>query len=291
MAAKPQPTARRIALGHQLRQLRKGAELTIEQAVTGMPFDMSTLQRVETGWRSFRQAGHLKRLLTRYGVDDEEEVERLVAMQRDASNREWWTGVGTTNMMSGVQRLVGVESVAREFRMFHPIIVPGILQTEKYAQAVHALSKPVDETTTEFVTKSVEIRMRRREAITRAGDPPKVWAILYEPALRYPVGDTEVMREQYAELMKLAGLENVTLQVLPQGATNFVAFHDVCILTLGEGLPPAVHTDTAWFSVAVSDKPRDVGRFSRMFDAMAAAAQPPGSTIEFLNELSKEVAA
>lgn len=290
MAARPQPTARRIGLGHELRQLRKAAELTIEQAVKGLPFDESTLQRVEAGWKSFRQAGHLRLLLERCGVTDDEEVERLVAMQRDASSREWWTGVGTLNLLSGMQRFLGVESAAREIRLFHPAVVPGLLQTESYARALHDLHKPIDETTTEFGQKSVQLRMKRKDAITRDEDPLKVWAVLHEPALRYIIGDADTMREQYTALTELAALENVTLQILPQAGNGYVAFHDVNIMILDDGLPTTVQTDTAWHTVAVTDKPREVGRFSRMFDAMVAAAQPPGHTPKFLHHLSREIA-
>lgn len=287
MAARPQPTARRIGLGHELRQLRKESGLTIAEAVQGLHFDESTLQRVETGWKSFRQAGHLRELLERYGVTDEEQVDRLVALQREASSREWWTGASTT-MLSGMPRFLGVESAAREIRMFHPTVVPGLLQTQAYAQSVHDLHKPIDETTTEFVQQSVRLRMERKEALTRDEDPLKVWAVLYEPVLRYVVGNADVMREQYAALAELAALENVTLQILPQAGNGYLAFHDVNIMILGDGLPTTVQTDTAWFTVAVTDKPREVGRFSRMFDAMVASALPPADTPKLLNQRAKE---
>lgn len=215
-------------------------------------------------------------------------MNRLVSLQREASSREWWTGTGTT-MLSGTPRFLGVESAAQEIRVFHPTIIPGLLQTQAYAQAVHDLHKPVDETTTEFVGQSVQLRMKRQEALTREEDPLKVWAVLYEPALRYVLGAPDAMREQYAALAELAGLENVTLQVLPQSGNGYVAFHYVNIMILGDGLPTTVQTDTAWFTVAVTDKPREVGRFSRMFDAMAAGALPPGDTQKFLNQLSREI--
>lgn len=288
MAAKPQPTARRIGLGHELRQLRKEAGLTIAQAVEGLHFDESTLQRVETGWKSFRQAGHLRELLERYGITDEEQVDRLVALQREASSREWWTGPSTA-MLSGMPRFLGVESAAREVRMFHPVLVPGLLQTQAYAQAVHELHKPIDEITTEFMQRSVQLRMKRQEALTRDDDPLKVWAVLYEPALRYAIADADIMREQYAALAELAALENVTLQVLPQASSGYVALHHVNIMILGDGLPTTVQTDTAWTTVAVTDKPRDVGRFSRMFEAMTAAALSPQDTPKFLHQLSREI--
>jgi transcriptional regulator with XRE-family HTH domain len=289
MAAKPQPTARRIGLGHELRQLRKEAGFTMAEAVKGLPFDESTLQRVETGWKSFRQARHLRSLLERYGVMDEDEIDRLVGMQREAASREWWTGVGTTNLLSGMQRFLGVESAAREIRLFHPTVVPGLIQTESYARALHDLHKPIDEITTEFGEKSVQLRMKRKEAVTRDEDPVKLWAVLYEPALRYAIGAPDVMREQYAALARLAGLENVTLQVLPQAGKGYVAFHHVNIMILDGGLPTTVQTDTAWHTVAVTDKPREVGRFSRMFDAMVAGARPPSYTPKFLYQLSKEI--
>ena len=290
MAAKPQPTARRISLGHELRELRKEAGLTIAEAVKGLRVDETTLQRVETGWKSFRQASHLRELLERYGVEDDEQVTRLVTIQREASSREWWTDSGA-KLLSGMPRFLGVESAAREIRMFHPTVVPGLLQTEAYAQAVHALHKPIDETTTEFVQQSVQLRVKRKEALTRDPDPLKVWAVLYEPALRYAISDADTMREQYDALSKLAAMENVTMQVLPQSGRGYVAFHDVNIMILGEGLPTAVQTDTAWFTVAVTDKPREVGRFSRMFDAMVASALPPDDTPKFLHQLSKEITA
>ncbi|MGW7573948.1 helix-turn-helix domain-containing protein [Streptomyces sp. NPDC054765] len=288
MAARPQPTARRIGLGHELRQLRKAAGLTIAEAVVGLHFDESTLQRVETGWKSFRQAGHLRELLERYGITDEEQVDRLVALQREASSREWWTGIGTT-MLSGMPRFLGVESAAREIRIFHPTFVPGLLQTEAYAQAVHDLHKPIDETTTEFGQRSVQIRMKRKEGMTRDDDPQRVWAVLYEPALRYAIGGPDVMREQHAALAEWSARENVTIQVLPQAGSSYVAFHDVNIMILGDGLPTTVQTDTPWSTVAVTDKPRDVGRFSRMFDAMVAAALPPRDTPKILHQLSREI--
>ncbi|WP_416970258.1 helix-turn-helix domain-containing protein [Streptomyces sp. 4F14] len=289
MAARPQPTARRIGLGHELRQLRKEAGLTIAQAVDGLSFDETTLQRIETGWKSFRQAGHLRELLERYGITDEKQVDRLVVFQREASSREWWAD-GSTHMLSGMPRFLGIEAVAREIRAFHPFVVPGLLQSPAYAQAVHELHKPIDETTTEFMRQSMQLRLKRQEALTREDDPVKLWAILHEPALRYPLGGPDAMREQYKQLIDFGELENVTLQVLPQGERGYVALHDVNIMFLGNGLPTTIQSDTAMRTVAVTDKPREVDRFSRMFEAMASNALPPRDTPKVLNQLAREIA-
>ncbi|WP_338684798.1 helix-turn-helix transcriptional regulator [Streptomyces acidiscabies] len=288
MAARPQPTARRIGLGHELRQLRKESGLTIAQAVDGLSFDETTLQRIETGWKSFRQASHLRELLERYGITDDKQVDGLVTLQREASSREWWAD-GSTNMLSGMPRFLGIEAVAKEIRTFHPQIVPGILQSLRYSQALHELHKPIDETTTEFMQKSVQLRLKRQEALTREDDPVKLWAILSEAALRYPLGGMDVMRGQYEQLIEFGELENVTLQVLPQGESGYVAFHDMNIMILDDGLPTTIQSDTAMRTVAVTDKPREVNRFSRMFDAMVSNALPPRDTPKFLNRLVREI--
>jgi hypothetical protein len=113
--------------------------------------------------------------------------------------------------------------------------------------------------------------------------------VLYEPALRYVVGGAQVMHEQYDEITRLAALDHVTVQVLPQTARGYVATHDFSILLLDDYLPSMVQVDNAWGAVSVSDKPREVGRFSRRFEALSRSALPPEDTPKFLQQLSREL--
>ncbi|KND34594.1 helix-turn-helix domain-containing protein [Streptomyces acidiscabies] len=287
MAARPHPTARRIGLGHELRQLRREAGLTLAQAVDGLGFDEMTLHRVETGWKSFRQAGHLRQLLERYGLVDDDQADRLVNLQREASSREWGAD-GSTHMVSGLPRLLAVEAMACQIRTFHPQLVPGLLQSVEYSRAVHEMHRPIDGVTTEFVRQSMERRAHRKTALTRETDPVKFWAVLSETALRYPVGGADIMRGQYEELLTLGEAENITLQVLPQGERAYVPLHEVIIMFLVDGLPTTVGCDTPMSTVVVSDEPREVSRFSRMFDSVVSNALPPRDTSKFLHRLMRE---
>jgi transcriptional regulator with XRE-family HTH domain len=288
MAARPRPTARRIELGHELRQLRHQAGLTLEQAVRGLPFSETKLQRVETGLQDLRASGTLRKLLIRYGVTDDETVDRLLAIQRDASSQEWWTR-SPTMMPSGMPRHIAVESAAREIQAFHPVLVMGLLQTEAYARTIFELAKPIEETTTEFVQQGIAARMRRQEVLTREENPLKFWAVLYEPALRYIAGGVDVMREQYDAISRLTARENVTVQVLPQTVRGYLADHSFSIMHPDDGLPSTVQVDTAWGAASISDKPREVGRFSRRFNALVASSLPPEDTPRFLQRLSREI--
>ncbi|MBU3863570.1 helix-turn-helix domain-containing protein [Streptomyces sp. 4503] len=288
MAARPRPTARRIELGHELRQLRQQADLTLQEAVRGFPLSDTKLYRVETGLQDLRNSGDLRKLLERYGVTDEESIDRLLAIQREGSSQEWWTQF-KSSLPSGMPRFVGVESAAQEIQAYHPCLVLGLLQTEAYARSLCEVAKPIEDTTNEFIQQVVQLRMKRKESLKREEDPVKLWAILYEPALRYIVGDRDVMREQYEEISKLASLNHVTVQVLPQTVRGYLAEHDFSILHLGDALPSTVQVDNAWSATSVSDKPREVAKFSRKFNALVASSLPPEDTPKFLQELSREI--
>ena len=286
MAANRGPTGLRLELGLQLRQMRENLGLTRKQAVQGLKISDSTLQRIETGGLNFRNVGDLRKLLEKYGVLDDETIDSLVQLNRDSHSQDWLTRY-RSHMPPGMPTFVGVETEARIIRAYHPTVIYGLLQTEAYARALFDVQKPVEETTSEFIARNVELRMARKQILT-GDNPVELRVILSEAALRYIVGDPDVVLEQYAELVKLAAQDHITIQVLPFGR-GYRATSDFTILDLGEKLPQMVQIDTAWGAVSTSDKPREVGRFSRRFDAMAASALAPEDTPSFLQRLEREL--
>ncbi|QES43929.1 transcriptional regulator [Streptomyces venezuelae] len=293
MAAKRGRTAQRLELGLQLRQLRencglgdRGGGLTRRQAAQGLRISEASLQRIEAGALNFRNVGDLRKLLERYNVTDEAVVESLINLNRESSNQDWLTQYRGL-MPAGMPGFVGLEPEARAMKAYHPTVVYGLLQTERYARATHEAHKPIEEYTTEFIRSSVELRMRRQEVLTREY-PVKLHVILGEAALRHVAGDADVMREQYGRIEELSGWGHVTVQVLPF-RRNYRSTNDFVLLDFGNALPPRVQTDSAWGSVSTSDKPREVDRFSRRFDAMTASALPPEETPDFLHRLEREL--
>lgn len=291
MAQKPRPTVRRIELGYELRHLRERADMTLEEVcdarvVPGLYF--AKLQRIETGLQSLRSAADLRALLEVYGVTEEEDVETLLEIQREAASQDWWTPYRST-MPSGMPRFVGIESAARETWAYHPALVLGLLQTEAYARRLYQLAQPVEETTSEFITRNVELRMRRKEALLRDDEPLILRAVLWEPALRHLIGDADVMVEQYQEIAKLAALPNVIVQVLPLQSRGYLPTHDFSIMHLVGELPTSVQADTASNATSVSDKPREVGLFTRRWTTLTASALAPEDTPAFLDQLTREI--
>ncbi|MEY9949211.1 hypothetical protein ABH937_006323 [Kitasatospora sp. GAS1066B] len=103
------------------------------------------------------------------------------------------------------------------------------------------------------------------------------------------VGDPDLMRAQYEEITRLSMFDHVTVQVLPQSVRGYLALGDFSVLGLGDTLPATVQVDNAGAGMSMTDKPRDVGRFTRMFEALSRSALPAESTPDFLQQLTREV--
>ncbi|MGW6238390.1 helix-turn-helix domain-containing protein [Streptomyces sp. NPDC055094] len=289
MAGQPRPTGRRIVMGKELRRLRKGVGLTLADAADGLGFSEAQLQRVETGLSSLRRSQHLRALLDRYGVTDEDAVDELLELQRDAAQEEWVDEFKDSMTPLLMPKFVGIEEQAREIRAFHPTLVWGSLQTEAYARALFTMQQPVLEVTTESVDKAVGLRMRRHGFLVRDEEPVKLIAIIGEPALRHIAGSIEIMREQCEGIIKLSERENVTIQILPSTGNRYRFTGDFSILDMGDVLPPQVQADNAWGALAMSGKPRDVGIFSRRFERLSASALAPEETPDFIRKLAREM--
>jgi transcriptional regulator with XRE-family HTH domain len=287
MAPPTGPTVRRMQLGWELKRLREKNGFTLAQAVEGLTFSTSKLFRVENGMSALPKVADLRTLLDRYGVADEDDIQFLVEIHRDSLNRGWWSHYRST-MPSGMATYVGLESGARAIRAWQPNVVFSLLQTERYVREMLLAAKPVNETTTELVERTTQLRMDRKSVITRKDDPVELWAILDEAALLRIVGGPEVMREQYEEIARLAALDNVTVQILPTRTATYRSSFDFTLLEFGAPLPTVVQSDMADGS-NVSDKDTTIWAFTRRFDALRAGALAPGETPQFLNRLTREI--
>lgn len=296
MAAKRGASGRRLELGIQMKQLRENCPPTEEGRARGMTrkaavrgmraLSEPTLARIENGELNFRRnPGDLLTLLKRYDVTDETLIEHLVALNREGVNDEWLTQYRSF-MPTGMPHYVGLEVEAAAISAYHPTVVYGLLQTEAYARALFEVQRPVEDTTSEFVQRNVELRMERKRRVLAREEPVRIRVILGEAALRIPVGGDDVMRDQYLEIIELAKEDHISIQVIPF-TRGYRATNDFAILDLGE-LPARVQTDNAWGAVSTSDKPREVDRFTRRFDAMVGVALGLEASIEFLEELARK---
>lgn len=96
-------------------------------------------------------------------------------------------------------------------------VVPGLLQTLSYAEAVIRNSRPFG--TEAEMARDIEARMERQEILNR-NKPPQLWVLLAEGPLHQRVGGPEVMKCQLNHLLEMSASPKCVLQVLPFSATD-----------------------------------------------------------------------
>ncbi|MBV9382016.1 MAG: helix-turn-helix transcriptional regulator [Streptosporangiaceae bacterium] len=278
------PAAARIRLGTRLRRLREEAEISREKAGAAIRSSASKISRLELG-RTAIKARDLADLLALYGASDEAERAGMLALARHASAPGWWQGYGDA-VPAWVKPYLGLEQAASLIRGYDVQFVPGLLQTPAYARAVFGLPGG---STGDQAERRVAVRMRRQEILHRA-DPPYLWVVIDESALRRPVGGTAVMRAQIEHLIEITQLRHVNIQVLPFRAGGHAAGGGPVILLrfAGDQLPDVVYLEQL-NSALYPSRPADLTYYWNVLNQLATEADPPIASTMILNQIRKEL--
>ncbi|GAA2218186.1 helix-turn-helix transcriptional regulator [Streptomyces aculeolatus] len=284
MASNVNPTVRRRRLGQELRRLREQKNMTAEQVADRLLVSQSKISRLENGRRSISQRD-VRDLCGVYEVDDEQIVNSLMQMARESRQQGWWNAFGDVPYSV----YIGLETAAASLRIYQSLVVPGLLQTRTYAEAVIAGSSP--EVTPADVEKRVNVRMRRQDRIRETEQPLRLWAVFDEAALRRVVGNEQIMREQLDHLVEVSELPHVTVQVLPfeTGAHPGVT-GQYAILEFPEESDSSVIYLEGVTSDLYLEKSDDVHNYSMMYEHLRAQALNPEQTRKFIVDRAKNYA-
>jgi transcriptional regulator with XRE-family HTH domain len=279
------PTVLRIVLGNQLRRLRESKGITRQVAGYAIRASDAKMSRLELGRVGYKQRD-VADLLTLYGVVDEREREAFLSLARQASTPGWWHKYSDV-LPNWFEMYLGLEQAASVIRTYQVQFVPGLFQTEAYARAVTLLGHPA--ATTDETDLRVELRMARQNILTRS-DPPRIWAVVDEAALRRAVGGPLVMRAQLERLIELTDLPHVTLQAVPFNAGGHAAAGGpFSILRFSD---PDIQ-DIAYLEQLTSalylDKAAEVDNYLMVMDRLCAEAAPPAETRDVLAKICKEL--
>jgi transcriptional regulator with XRE-family HTH domain len=207
------PIVQRRRLRSELRAERDRAGLTQEQVANEMDWSLSKVIRIEKGDVGI-STNDLRALLQLYDVMDKDRVSVLVGLARSGRQRSWWHAY-RDRLSPTFVKLIGYEAEAIRLIACSGLLIPGLLQTEEYANALVEKSNPtaLDENEVDFFTR---IRMRRQaELYDNRQPPPQVEAILDEGALRRVVGSREITLRQLDHLIEMAERPNVVIGVVP----------------------------------------------------------------------------
>jgi transcriptional regulator with XRE-family HTH domain len=267
MAAEHSPTVRRRRLALELRRLREAARLTCEEVAEHLECSTSKISRIETG-RVSVSPRDVRDMLDLYGVSAQQGAS-LVQLARDSRQKGWWHAYSDT-IQPRFATYIGLESAASEIRIYEVTLIPALLQTEDYARTVIAAGIVGGDHG--GLERNVELLMARQPPLT-SDDPPRLWAVLDEAALRRTVGGAGLMRLQLDHLLDLSRLPNVAIQVIPFGAGAHPAMgRPFVILAFPERADPdVVYLEDLTSALYVEDVD-EVDRYNMFFNHLRATA-------------------
>ncbi|GAQ66940.1 MULTISPECIES: helix-turn-helix domain-containing protein [Streptomyces] len=284
MASNVNPTVRRRRLGQELRRLRELKGMTAEEVAERLLVSQSKISRLENGRRSISQRD-VRDLCGVYEVEDQRVVDSLMQMAKDSRQQGWWHAFGDVPYSV----YIGLETDAASLRVYDPQVVPGLLQTRPYAEALIAGALP--ETTAADIEKRVQVRLRRQERISAPESPLRLWTVLDESALRRVVGNRSLMREQLEHLVEQSQLPHVTVQVIPFDMGAHPGLNgQYAILEF----PDASDSSVVYIEGVTSDlyleKPADVQKYSVMYEHLRAQALNVEQSRQLIGQIAKEYA-
>ncbi|MEB8339430.1 helix-turn-helix domain-containing protein [Streptomyces endophyticus] len=186
-----------LSFGRQLKRFREWAGLSRGELGERVGYSAATIASFEQGRRiaPARFIGLADDVLGAHGILRErvEEVERAQypAFFRSAAK---------------------LEARAVELHVYATMAIPGLLQTEEYAEAVFRMRRPLLGEDT--VAQRVAARLGRQKIFARA-PMSTISFVIEEAVIRRPIGGEQVMRGQLEQLLLCGQRRNVEIQVIP----------------------------------------------------------------------------
>jgi transcriptional regulator with XRE-family HTH domain len=268
---------RRKMLGDVLRQLRGERKLREVAQFTGI--SESSVSRIENGKQKIT-AANVRLLCQCYGIGAPE-VDMLMRQATESDDRASVV-IDDDSVADWAKSFADLQHDSEETKTYQLKLIPGPLQTAAYARAVVAAGE------TDQVTADGVVR-RRSAQRSRLLEGDWVYrAILDEAALRTIVGDRLVMAEQAEDLAEVAGLANVAVQIVPFEAGAHIAMTGPFTMLRYRGSEVVnavfVELDHAVWS---AEKPRDLDRYTRMYEQLTKTALSPDESRTWLVSLGK----
>ncbi|MGW1076896.1 helix-turn-helix domain-containing protein [Streptomyces sp. NPDC002537] len=279
MPQKP-PTIRQKRLGAELRRLREAAGMSGEDAAEALECGQAKISRIETGTNGIRPF-ELRGLLKAYGVTDPALVDSLVELAREGRRQGWWNHY--VSSFPGIADLAHLESKAVSVQAWQTVLVPGLLQTPAYMRALFRGGRHgYDDAEAD---RCVAARTTRQSVLDKP-DAPELTAVVYEAALRCPVGGPGVMRGQLEHLADLAGSGRARIQVLPFDAGVHGGLDGPFVIygLLASGMDVVMTDGLA--AASHLDRDEDVRHFRSLFEALRALALTPAASLDLIRRLA-----
>ncbi|WP_217546729.1 helix-turn-helix transcriptional regulator [Streptomyces sp. GbtcB6] len=258
--------------GAELRYQRELAGLTLEQLAEGSFRGIPFLSQIERGERRMPLdlARHVDKRLGTDGFFERRCEDARKA--RQSGHAEYFADVAEME-----QRAETIEDWA-------PMLVPGLLQTPAYAEAVVHTSLPW--LAPETVDKQVRARLKRAE-IWKQEERPSFWAVLHESLVRKPLLPPAEMAVQLAHIAQVIRSTQGVLQILPETAQAHPFMMGMMRVMTFPDAPPVAYTE-GLHNGQLIDYPALVKDYRRSYDLLRAAALPPETSLAMVEQAAED---
>ncbi|TDC01461.1 XRE family transcriptional regulator [Micromonospora fluostatini] len=284
-------TVPRRQLGRALRQLRTEAGATLDAAAEALECSRQKVWRIESGLGAVRSLD-VRAMCQLYDASPEL-TGALIGLATETKAKGWWHAYGDA-IPDWFELYVGLESAASRLRFYKNTLVPGLLQTRRYALGIYRIDQP--EMSEEDREQAVALRLQRQSLLTRRlPRAPRVQVVICESVLLRPVGDASVMAEQLRHLLEVTDLPNVSLRVLPLAAGPHLGAvgGEFVMLEFPPGNrntpEPAVVYCESWTGALYLDRPNEFAAYERVCTSLGQIALDEGQSKNMISKILGEV--
>ncbi|MDI5903480.1 MULTISPECIES: helix-turn-helix transcriptional regulator [Streptomyces] len=265
-----------VALGKMVKLLRERKGLTQKEFGELVGYGPDAVSYMERGVRTLRPEVLIKadELLDAGGLLKEvlPEVEEAMAKTR-TRHPEWY------------RSYAGLEAEAVELHFYANHGVPGLLQTEDYARAVFARRRPLlDE---ETIEKRVADRLSRQQVFER-WPSPMVSYVLEEIVLDRPIGGRRVHPDQLRHLLRVGGMRNIEIQVMPSRLEEHPNMDGAFNLLTPKGHGQVAYTEVQGYPRLITDS-EEVRKIADRYGIMRAMALSPSESRKLIEQKLEEL--
>ncbi|HEY0698311.1 MAG TPA: helix-turn-helix transcriptional regulator [Micromonospora sp.] len=270
-------TVPRRQLGRYLRQLREQARIMVKDAADMLEVSPQKLWRIETGRGHERIRSVEVETMCKLYDAPAELTGALVALARETKAKGWWQAYGEV-IPTWFELYVGLEAAATRIRKYEAELVPGLLQTRGYAEAMFRTYRP--DIGDDELQRAVGVRMERQALLARElPAAPALEVVLSEVVLRRPIRDPAAMATQCRALLAAAEVPHISLRVLPMavGPTRASLSGPFTILEFPPGVAGAAGEPTTIYSESLTgalylDRPQEVAVYESVWSELTGHA-------------------
>jgi hypothetical protein len=266
-----------------LRRLREEANRTHTDISKVLDCTQGRISKIEAGFLAIRPM-EVKVVLDYLAVP-QDEWEPLIMLAKEAREQGLWNKHSNV-MTSRFITYANLEAEATRICTYEAIVVPGLMQTEAYANVVNAATKWRDDIDLE---RDTAVRMQRQERV--AAGELDLWAVLDEAAIRRVVGGEQVMREQLQHLLELAHQPSVTLQVLPFSVGQHPAMNGPFVIAQFADRrqdPDVIYLENQTGGLYMEET-AEIERYNVTFDRLIADALDVGRSAKLIGRVIDEL--